>query len=120
MYNMFTDPADLKTATAMTDNALCGFNMGTSAYCNARQGDSYYTGYTKMAKETYAKSFVCNPASSSVEPYCEDFSTNGGSHLHNKFRAAQFLVAANGNADVADNDDCVKTMITANYWNYGS
>ena len=58
---------------------------------------------------------MCNPDSN--ETNCMDFFNQHGSTYDNmKYRALYSIGTPQGNANIRDNDACVRKMITFEYW----
>lgn len=110
-YKAYLDKENPDNEAIQQDFALCGFNTDQKAYCNQREGDKAYQNYLFKYKNILSKGVKCNPLSKK----CHDlYSKSGFEEIE---RQATYIVVPGGNANVAQNDDCVKRSITNQYWN---
>ena len=60
--------------------------------------------------------YSLKPACSSISVNCADFWNRAKPKFRELATRAQYIVQPGGNANVADNDVCVRLLITDNYW----
>ena len=59
-FKRHTDPTDLTAVETLKDEPRCGYNGDSYAYCNVRKGDSQFTSYLKILKNTYNSGIKCH------------------------------------------------------------
>ena len=117
---------NMKNGTAMNATSECGFNKSPDAWCPAHKGDEFYMETWEKFVNSINKSKAwekCNPLSrgSNNKYGCVELQTQTGEGFFKKFRQAEYVVSAfNAWPNVADNDFCVKKMITSEYWFEGN
>ena len=102
----------------MQDLSVCGFNQDANAWCPVRKGDSYYTDALSSLSQSYKTSqanVFCNPLSNGVSGThgCAALMKALPSGFAQTWTQATFVTSApSGWPNVANNDFCVKSMIT--------
>ena len=118
-YTTFDDPDNTTEGTAANDTAKCGFNKGGSAYCNKRKGDSWFQDVFGVVKGKQIGGLQCH----ALSPLATCKAAVEGIGKDNLKTWVQELLAVDENAGYglyADNDDCVKSSITNEFWQVDS
>ena len=97
------------------ENAKCGFNHASYAWCTKRKGDRWFVDTFEKIRDLDLTKFNCHPSSSFEECYS---STNEvDQELAWQFQRRLFEVdELTGFHLIADNDKCVSEAITRSYW----
>lgn len=115
-FTKYEDPADKDKAQPGQDTAKCGFNKGSAAYCDKRKGDSWFQDVLKKAQGLNLSGLKCH-ALSGLEG-CGSAQTTIGKDLFKKWTRELLSTdeGLSGWALYADNDNCVATSMTGEYW----
>lgn len=118
VYSLYHNPLNTAENTEnVTQLAQCGFNDNPYAYCDMKKGDTPYLSYVALARSFYAMDFDCHVESD--QGRCKAAIDKQDDQFKNFFREEkriQYRSQPGGNANVADNDKCVKSMITKEFW----
>ena len=114
-FNSFEDTENFQNFVNKQNPAVCGFNSNDFAWCPSHKGDPTFENWAQEVNELYSGDFNCSP--DSTEDRCRDFIvSHGESYNLMKLRANYSIQNPMGNANVRDNDSCVRSMITADFW----
>ena len=108
----YLDKSDPHFKSKQKELAKCGFNNNNLAYCDIHAGDSPYKEYISAYKNVLSKNLSCNPKSTK----CASLYSHANAAFPALERHALYKIQPNGNANVADNDECVRDEITVDYW----
>ena len=131
--NTYTTTTDPTAVTEGEFDALCGFNQNDQAYCPMHKGDSMYadmwSAWTKALADTSngdkkGASQACNPSSAglpgsiSSNSGCKAlWTTLGSDNWQKTYNQAMWVSVLQGWPNVANNADCVMTLLTSGYHN---
>ena len=108
-YNNATDPDDPVEAS---DTSLCGFNKDGASYCNKRKGDKWFQEILKTVKGKDLASITCH--ANSPLTTCVDAGSKIGTSDFKKWVRELLSTTVYGN--YANNDNCVASSVTAEFW----
>lgn len=97
--------------------------MNSMAWCSVRKGDDYFLDAWTPLQQAFQKSnaaMECNPLSMGINTQygCAALMKTLPKGFGVTWNQAQYVVSAPGAwAQVANNDFCVKTMVTKAFWN---
>lgn len=128
-YTTFQTTSDWTKGTDAQSNSYCGFNKDGGAWCPQYKGDAQYTAYVSKATDALAFDFTkCSLNSLSALSALGGYAENGCVELNKANESAlkalttqaaqaSWVVGADQSwALVANNDGCIKTMITVAYY----
>lgn len=117
-YSLYHDPTDTaKNTENITEPAQCGFNTNVYAYCDLKKGDTAFLNYVTLARSFYGVDYRCHIESQQGD--CKEAIDAQSDQFANFFREEkriQYRMQPGGNANIQDNDKCVKSMVTKEYW----
>ena len=101
-----TEPQDA------TDTSLCGFNKDGASYCNKRKGDSWFQDVLKKVQGKDLSSVSCH--ANSPLTTCVDAGAKIGTSDYKAW--VREILSISTYANYADNDNCVASSVTAEFW----
>jgi hypothetical protein len=115
-FTKYEDVTNATLAESATDSSFCGFNKDSAAYCSKRKGDSGFQAALSVVKGLSVSGIKCHPLSPLLTcgEVAKVFST---ATVAVWVKAITAVEENNGRwANYANNDNCVKSAITASYW----
>jgi hypothetical protein len=124
-YRFHDDVSNPSHSLIMTDEATCGYNQESGAYCNQRMGDKAYQKYLKELKYLFAKPILCHKtyvhdSPLDIDGFCKVITDKYGFQFLRDMWLDAFIINPGFNAKVANNAQCVKETLTFFYWGIDS
>lgn len=115
-YVEYTNATDKTHQITATDVAKCGFNKDSVAYCDKRKGDVWFQTVLKKVQSLNLSGLKCHALSALTT--CGSALTTVGKDLFKEWRRELLTLDESnvGWAIYANNDNCVATSMTAEYW----
>lgn len=111
-YTNYDKADDATEAQNATDTSLCGFNKDGASYCNKRKGDSWFQDVLKVVQGKDLTKVSCHANSGLAN--CVDAGAKIGTSDFKAWVRELLSISAYGN--YANNDNCVASSVTAEFW----
>lgn len=112
----YTDATNITKPVVGVSTAKCGFNKDSAAYCDKRKGDSWFQAVLKKVQGINLAGLKCHALSALTT--CGSAQTTVGKDLFKQW-SRELLATDEGGvgwALYANNDNCVATSMTGEYW----
>ena len=115
-FTSYSNPSLPTQGEILTDYSQCGFNQGKEGYWDIRKGDKEFTTIYSTYKQLISNyTSSCHISSNIFDCYN---STGTSKEFKGEWAKAKYLTTKGSYAAIANNDRCVKSSITGEYWGY--
>ncbi|CAI2367697.1 unnamed protein product [Moneuplotes crassus] len=118
-FSSWDDAEDLSKENHNVDYSTCGFNQDISGYCRIRKGDDAFAEVLDQVHKVNFTSLNCHILSGVST--CKALQKAAGNDLTTRWKRMKIVTNPNKEwASFANNDECIKETITAQFWRENS